>query len=113
MTPHPQIHMIVPVAHLAGRHALGVVTPAFCMTVQCPAKLFRLAVLARLLELHATGRLALLRGPYGLRRKVSSPPHRAAAEEELVATPNHRLAGQRGARYLSRYTHRVAISTAG
>src|SRR4029077_19441582 len=113
MTHHPHIHMIVPGGGISldGENWVSS-RPAFLLPVRVLSKLFRRLFLTGLLGLHATGRLAFfgdqarrsdqrtfLRHLAPLRSKrwvvYAKPPF--AGPEAVLA-------------YLSRYTHRVAIS---
>jgi Putative transposase len=112
MTHHPHIHMIVPGGGISLDGERWVSSrPAFLLPVRVLAKLFRRLFLANLQQLHAIGRLqffgdhvlrdgrAFLRHLMPLRKKrwvvYSKPPF--SGPEAVLA-------------YLSRYTHRVAIS---
>ena len=113
LTHHPHIHMIVPGGgfSLDGQRWVSS-RPAFLLPVRVLAKLFRRLFLARLVELHGSGglrffgdqlcladRRAFLRYLAPVRKKswvaYAKPPF--AGPETVLA-------------YLSRYTHRVAIS---
>jgi hypothetical protein len=113
MTHHPHIHMIVPGGGISldGERWISS-RVGFLLPVRVLAKLFRRLFLAKLQELHATGRLqffgdhvrlndrrAFLRHLAPLRKKrgvvYAKPPF--SGPEAVLA-------------YLSRYTHRVAIS---
>jgi hypothetical protein len=113
MTHHPHIHMIVPsggIAHDSSRWISS--RPVFLLPVRVLGKLFRRLFLTGLLALHKAGHLAFygsmehlvdqrafLRHLSPLRKKnwvvYAKPPF--AGPEAVLA-------------YLSRYTHRVAIS---
>ncbi len=113
MTHHPHIHMIVPGGGLSLDGTRWVSSkPAFLLPVRVLSTLFRRLVLTKLMELHDEYRLEFfgdqagladprrfLRLVAGLRRKrwvvYAKPPF--AGPEAVLA-------------YLSRYTHRVAIS---
>jgi hypothetical protein len=113
MTHHPHIHMIVPGGGIALDGQRWVSSrPAFLLPVHVLSKLFRRLFLTGLIDLHDAGRLrffgdnaglndrrAFLRHLTPLRRKAwvvyAKPPF--AGPEAVLA-------------YLSRYTHRVAIS---
>jgi hypothetical protein len=113
MTHHPHVHMIVPGGGISRDGQRWISSrPAFLLPVRVLGKLFRRLFLARLLALYDTGRLffggsiaplaerrAFLRylSPVGKKRWVvyAKPPF--AGPEAVLA-------------YLSRYTHRVAIS---
>jgi hypothetical protein len=113
MTHHPHIHMIVPGGGLSTDGSRWIPSrPAFLLPVRVLGKLFRRLFLTRLMALHDAGRLAFhvtlahladrrafLRHLVPVRKKrwvvYAKPPF---AEPETVLA------------YLSRYTHRVAIS---
>jgi hypothetical protein len=113
MTHHPHIHMIVPGGGIAPDGDRWISSrPAFLLPVRVLGALFRRLFLTRLLALHDAGKLAFfgqlahladrrafLRHLSPLRKKrwvvYAKPPF--AGPEAVLA-------------YLSRYTHRVAIS---
>jgi hypothetical protein len=113
MTHHPHIHMIVPGGGIAPDGERWISSrPAFLLPVRVLGALFRRLFLTRLLALHDAGKLsffgqlahladrrALLRHLSSVRKKrwvvYAKPPF--AGPEAVLA-------------YLSRYTHRVAIS---
>ena len=113
MTHHPHVHMIVPGGGIAldGKQWISA-RPAFLLPVRALGKLFRRLFLTRLLALHDAGRLAFFGTLAHLaeRRAVLkhlSPVHKkrwAVYAKAPFAGPEAVLA------YLSRYTHRVAIS---
>ena len=113
LTHHPHIHMIVPGGGISldGRRWIAS-RPAFLLPVRVLGALFRRLFLARLLALHDAGRLAFFGhlthladrraflcylSPVRKKRWIvyAKPPF--AGPEAVLA-------------YLSRYTHRVAIS---
>ncbi|MER8977218.1 MULTISPECIES: IS91 family transposase [unclassified Mesorhizobium] len=113
MTHHPHVHMIVPGGGISldGERWVSC-RPGFLLPVRVLSKLFRRLFLAKLPEAHAAGRLKFFGDHAGLgdrrafaaflaplRRKnwfvYAKPPF--AGPEAVLA-------------YLSRYTHRVAIS---
>ena len=113
MTHHPHIHMIVPGGGIALDGSRWISSrPAFLLPVRVLGKLFRRLFLTRLMALHDAGRLAFhgslahvadrrafLRHLAPVRKKrwivYAKPPF--AGPEAVLA-------------YLSRYTHRIAIS---
>lgn len=109
MTHHPHIHMIVPGGGLSrdGSRRLSS-RPAFLL----PGKLFRRLFLTRLMALHDAGRLAF----YGSLAYLGDPRaflrHLAPVRQKRwVVYAKTRFAGPDTVlAYLSRYTHRVAIS---
>jgi hypothetical protein len=113
MTHHPHVHMIVPSGGIAPDGSRWVSSrPAFLLPVRVLGKLFRRLFLTRLVALYDAGRLgffgtmghlterrAFLRHLAPVRTK-----HWAVYAKAPFAGPEAVLA------YLSRYTHRVAIS---
>ena len=113
MTHHPHVHMIVPGGGLALDGAKWIACkPGFFLPVFVLSKLFRRLMLEKLAAAHAAGKLTL----YGVHAPLADA--RAFAKwlaplrkkrwfvyaKEPFAGPKAVLA------YLSRYTHRVAIS---
>jgi hypothetical protein len=103
LTFHPHVHMIVPGGGIAldGERWISA-RPTFLLPVRVLGKLFRRLFLTRLIALHDAGRLAFFGGlahlsPVRNKRWVvyAKPPF--SGPEAVLA-------------YLSRYTHRVAIS---
>ncbi len=113
LTHHPHIHMIVPGGGISLDGERWVSSrPAFLLPVRVLGKLFRRLFLTRLLELHAAGRLHF----YGEQAALSERPallrHLAPVRKKpwiVYAKPPFAGPGAVLA-YLSRYTHRVAIS---
>jgi hypothetical protein len=113
MTHHPHVHMIVPGGGIAldGERWVSC-RPGFLLPVRVLSKLFRRLFLDKLADTHAAGRLKFFGAHVGL------GDHRAFAQflaplrsknwfvyaKPPFAGPEAVLA------YLSRYTHRVAIS---
>ncbi len=113
MTHHPHVHMIVPGGGIALDGSRWIASrPAFLLPVRVLGKLCRRLFLTRLLQLHDTGRLAFFgsAAPLADRRafvRYLSPVRRKrwiVYAKPPFAGPEAVLA------YLSRYTHRVAIS---
>ncbi len=113
LTHHPHVHMIVPGGGIAPDGLRWVASrPAFLLPVRVLGKLFRRLFLARLIELHHAGRLAF----FGAQADLAD---RRRFLRHLVPLRNKRwvvyakapFAGPEAVlAYLSRYTHRVAIS---
>ena len=113
MTHHPHVHMIVPGGGISldGRRWISS-RPAFLLPVRVLGKLFRRLFLTRLIALHDAGRLAFfgslapLAEPRAFLRHLSPVRHKrwVVYAKPPFAGPQAVLA------YLSRYTHRVAIS---
>lgn len=113
MTHHPHVHMIVPGGGIAPDATRWISSrPAFLLPVRVLGSMFRRLFLTRLMKLHQSGKLrffghlahladrrAFLRHLSPVRKKrwvvYAKPPF--GAPEAVLA-------------YLSRYTHRVAIS---
>ena len=113
MTHHPHVHMIVPGGGLSLDGTRWISSrPAFLLPVRVLGKLFRRLFLTRLVALHGAGRLAFFGSMTQLAERRTflrhpSPVHKkrwAVYAKAPFAGPEAVLA------YLSRYTHRVAIS---
>ena len=113
MTHHPHVHMIVPGGGLSLDGNQWIATkPNFFLPVFVLSKLFRRLMLVKLAAAHATGKLTF----YGAQAHLADPAHFKKLlaplrkkrwfvyAKEPFAGPKQVLA------YLSRYTHRVAIS---
>src|ERR1700758_4565364 len=113
MTHHPHIHMIVPGGGISldGRRWISS-RPAFLLPVRVLGMLFRRLFLTRLIELHAAGRLAFFGTQAGLTDRRAFLRHLAAVRNKrFVVYAKPPFAGPEAVlAYLSRYTHRVAIS---
>ncbi len=115
LTHHPHIHMIVPGGGLSLDRSKWVsCKPGFFLHVRVLARLFRRLFLEGLAALHATGKLkffgdlAHLRDP--VRFNAWLAPFR---KTEWVVYAKPPFGGPKAVlAYLSRYTHRVAISNA-
>jgi hypothetical protein len=112
MTHHPHVHMIVPGGGIAPDGQRWITSrPAFLLPVRVLGMLFRRLFLDPADGLQHRGKLSLLRSwRTSMTARVPASP-RARSEEALgrlcqaaVRRPEAVLA------YLSRYTHRVAIS---
>jgi hypothetical protein len=113
MTHHPHIHMIVPGGGISlnGEHWV-LSRPAFLLPVRVLSKLFRRLFLTRLLELHTAGRLAFF-GDHARLREERAFTHFIARlrKKHWVVYAKPPFGGPEAVlAYLSRYTHRVAIS---
>ena len=113
MTHHPHVHMIVPGGGLSPDGARWIrCKPNFFLPVFVLSRLFRRLMLEKLAAVHAAGKLMF----HGGHAHLADPTHFAKAlaplrkkrwfvyAKEPFAGPKQVLA------YLSRYTHRVAIS---
>ena len=113
MTHHPHVHMIVPGGGISldGTRWIGC-RPNFLLPVKVLSRLFRRLMLEMLLAAHETGRLQFFGDHAHLAGKAAfkaylAPLHRTkwfVYSKRPFAGPEQVLA------YLSRYTHRVAIS---
>jgi hypothetical protein len=113
MTYHPHVHMIVPGGGIALDGTRWVASPpAFLLPVRVLGKLFRRLFLTRLMQLHDAGRLAFFGPLASLTDRQAFLDHLAPARKArwvIYAKPP--FAGPQAVlAYLSRYTHRVAIS---
>ena len=113
MTHHPHVHMIVPGGGIALDGSRWISSrPAFLLPVRVLGKLFRRLFLTRLTALHDAGRL----GFYGTlahlaKRQVFLRHLAPVRRKRWVVYAKAPFAGPEAVlTYLSRYTHRVAIS---
>ena len=113
MTHHPHIHMIVPGGGISldGRRWISS-RPGFLLPVRVLGMLFRRLFLTRLIELHTAGRLAFSGNQAGLADRRPFLRHLAAIRKKrFVVYAKPPFSGPEAVlAYLSRYTHRVAIS---
>ena len=113
MTHHPHIHMIVPGGGISldGQRWISS-RPAFLLPVRVLGALFRRLFLTQLIELYAAGRLAFFGTQAGLADRRLFLRHLAAVRKKrFVVYAKPPFAGPEAVlAYLSRYTHRVAIS---
>ncbi len=113
LTHHPHIHMIVPGGGLSPDGAKWVACkPGFFLHVRVLSRLFRRLFLDGLMELHRTGQLVFFGDLEGLATadafKAWLAPFR---KTEWVVYAKPPFGGPEAVlAYLSRYTHRVAIS---
>ncbi|AEH87209.1 putative transposase [Mesorhizobium opportunistum WSM2075] len=113
MTHHPHVHMIVPGGGIAPDGSRWISSrPAFLLPVRVLGKLFRRLFLTRLDALHDAGRLSFFGSMAHLGDRRAFLRHLSPVRKKRwvvyakapFAEPEAVLA------YLSRYTHRVAIS---
>jgi hypothetical protein len=113
MTHHPHVHMIVPGGGIApdGRRWVSS-RPAFLLPVRVLGKLFRRLFLTRMIELHSTSRLTFFGSMAHLVDRRAFLRHLAPVRtKRWVVYAKPPFAGPEAVlAYLSRYTHRVAIS---
>jgi predicted Zn-ribbon and HTH transcriptional regulator len=113
MTHHPHVHMIVPGGGIAldGKRWLSC-RPRFLLPVPVLAKLFQGLMLAKLLAAHKAGQLQFFRQHAHLAERKAFAAYLAPLrkiEWHLYSKPP--FGGPEAVlAYLSRYTHRVAIS---
>ena len=113
MMHHPHVHMIVPGGGIALDRSRWISSrPAFLLPVRVLGTLFRRLFLARLIALHDTGRLAYFGALARLAERHSFLRHLAPVRKtRWVVYAKAPFAGKEAVlAYLSRYTHRVAIS---
>jgi Putative transposase/Transposase zinc-binding domain len=113
MTYHPHVHMIVPGGGIAPGGARWIASrPAFLLPVRVLGKLFRRLFLTRLLQLYDAGRLAFFGSLASLVDRQAFLHHLAPARKaRWVVYAKPPFSGPQAVlAYLSRYTHRVAIS---
>jgi hypothetical protein len=113
MTHHPHVHMIMPGGGLSLDGARWVAARAnFLVHVNVLARLFRGKMLAMLMDAHRAGQLKFFNTQAGLADKRTFKRFVAPLRRiKWVVYCKAPFAGPRQVlRYLSRYTHRVAIS---
>ena len=113
MTWHPHVHMIVPGGGIAPDGASWISSrPAFLLPVRVLGALFRRLFLTRLIQLHQAGRLAFFGAAAHLADRRTFLRHLAPVRKRRwVVYAKPPFAGPQAVlAYLSRYTHRVAIS---
>src|SRR5271167_4782610 len=113
MTHHPHVHMIVPGGGIARDGSRWIASrAAFLLPVRVLGKLFRRLFLTQLIALHRSGRLAFFGGQAGLSDRRAFLRHLAPVRQKpWVVYAKPPFAGPQAVlAYLSRYTHRVAIS---
>ena len=112
MTHHPHIHMIVPGGGLTQDGRWISSRPAFLLPVRVLGALFRRLFMNRLIELHSAGKLAFFGKLAGLSDRRAFQRHLAPVRKKRwVVYAKAPFAGPEVVlAYLSRYTHRVAIS---
>jgi hypothetical protein len=113
MTHHPHIHMIVPGGGISLDGARWISSrPAFLLPVRVLGKLFRRLFLTKLLEFHAARRLRFFGAHSGLSDQRRFNLHLAQVRRKTwVVYAKPPFSGPEAVlAYLSRYTHRVAIS---
>jgi Putative transposase/Transposase zinc-binding domain len=113
MTHHPHVHMIVPGGGLSEDRSRWIAASAdFLVHVNVLASLFRGKMLAMLSDAHAAGQLTFFNSHAGLADKKTFKRFLAPLRHiNWIVYCKPPFAGPKQVlRYLSRYTHRVAIS---
>lgn len=113
MTHHPHVHMIVPGGGIAPDGTRWISSrPAFLLPVRVLGSLFRRLFLMRLMALHQSGKLALFGHLAQLADKRALLRHLSPVRKKRwVVYAKPPFGGPEAVlTYLSRYTHRVAIS---
>ncbi|OBX17711.1 transposase [Erythrobacter sp. QSSC1-22B] len=113
LTHHPHIHMIVPGGGISSDGTRWIsARPAFLLPVRVLGALFRRLFLTRLLALHDAGRLAFFGSLAHLADRRAFLRHLSPVRKKRwVVYAKAPFAGPEAVlAYLSRYTHRVAIS---
>ena len=113
MTHHPHVHMIVPGGGIAPDRSRWISSrPAFLLPVRVLGRLFRRLFLTRLIALYDAGRLAFFGSLVHLANRRALLRHLAPVRgKRWVVYAKAPFAGPEAVlAYLSRYTHRVAIS---
>ncbi len=113
MTHHPHVHVIVPGGGLSADGARWIdCRPGFFLSVKVLSRLFRRLFLEGLIRLHQTGKLRFLGDLAGLADASAFAAHLAPLHKtDWVVYAKPPFGGPEAVlAYLSRYTHRVAIS---
>ncbi|HET9204679.1 MAG TPA: IS91 family transposase [Burkholderiaceae bacterium] len=113
LTHHPHVHMIVPGGGLSKDGSRWVSTrPGFLVHVNVLSRLFQGRLLMMLVKAHEQGRLQFFGDHSDLADRQTFKRFLAPLRkiEWVVYTKNPFAGPQQVLRYLSRYTHRVAIS---
>src|SRR3974390_1239172 len=113
MTHHPHVHMIVPGGGISRDGSQWIAKrPAFFLPVRVLSKLFRRLMIDKLVAAHAAGQLTFYGAHAALRNaKAFAPYLRPLQRTRWFVYAKRPFAGPKPVlAYLSRYTHRVAIS---
>jgi hypothetical protein len=113
LTHHPHVHMVVPGGGIAPDGSRWISSrPAFLLPVRVLGALFRRLFLARLIQLHQAGKLAFFGSLVPLTEQRAFLRYIAPVRKKRwVVYAKAPFAGPEAVlAYLSRYTHRVAIS---
>lgn len=113
MTHHPHVHMIVPGGGLSTDGTRWITSRKnFFLSVRVLSRLYRRLILEGLAKLHRTGRLSFFGDQAGLADSTAFEAMLAALRNiDWVVYAKEPFAGPKAVlAYLSRYTHRIAIS---
>ena len=113
LTHHPHVHMVVPGGGLSPDRSRWIACrPRYFLTVEVLSALFRRLLLQMLVVAHDAGRLQFFGEHARLADKAAFKAYLAPLREiDWVVYAKEPFAGPRQVlRYLSRYTHRIAIS---
>jgi hypothetical protein len=113
LTHHPHVHMVVPGGGLSPDGARWIACrPRYFLTVEVLSALFRRLLLQMLVAAHDAGRLQFFGDHARLADKAAFEAYLAPLRAiDWVVYAKEPFAGPRQVlRYLSRYTHRIAIS---
>ena len=113
LTHHPHVHMVVPGGGLSPDGSKWIACrPRYFLTVEVLSALFRRLFLQMLVAAHDAGRLHFFGDHSRLADKAAFKAYlRPLREIDCVVYTKKPFAGPRQVlRYLSRYTHRIAIS---
>jgi Putative transposase/Transposase zinc-binding domain len=113
MTHHPHVHMIVPSGGLSADQSSWISSrPRFLLSVRVLSRLFRRLFLQMLRAAHATGRLRFFADDRALADATAFGDYlEPLRKAEWVVYAKEPFGGPEAVlAYLSRYTHRVAIS---
>ena len=113
LTHHPHVHMVVPGGGLSPDGSRWIACrPRYFLTVEVLSALFRRLLLQMLVAAHDAGRLQFVGEHARLADKATFKACLAPLREiDWVVYAKEPFAGPRQVlRYLSRYTHRIAIS---
>jgi hypothetical protein len=113
LTHHPHVHMVVPGGGLSPDGSKWIACrPRYFLTVEVLSALFRRLFLEMLVAAHHAGRLQFCGDHTRLADKAAFKAYLAPLREiDWVVYAKEPFAGPRQVlRYLSRYTHRIAIS---
>lgn len=113
LTHHPHVHMVVPGGGIALDGSRWIASrPAFLLPVRVLGALFRRLFLSQLIQLHQAGKLAFFGSLAALADRRAFGRHIGPVRKKRwVVYAKAPFAGPEAVlAYLSRYTHRVAIS---